>query len=383
MALDPKRFDALDLPDLTNLIDAGEREGVGLEYKAELVLSNDEQKKEFLADVSSLANAKGGFLVFGIDEERDKDGHPTGIPAKVIGIKAENIGNELLRLENIARDGIEPRINGLRIKSISISDGVSAIIAYIPLSLVGPHIVKYKGSSRFFSRNSSGKYPLAYSEIRHAFLKSDERVQRIRAFRMDRIAKLIAGEHPADLGGNPLIVVHLLPIGDFTVDAIQAKNLNIEPIYSIGWNSALNFEGALFSSQSHSYIQVFRDGAVEAVSGNLIRKDSNIPSFTYEDEIRKALPRLLDAMMKLEIAYPIAFCYSLLGVKGRQFTVGNNYYHPPSPIPRNDLIIDEILLETSANPDSILKPIFDLVWQACGWPRSINFDQTGKWIPHQ
>lgn len=381
MALDPNRFNALALTDLTNLVDSGEREGVGLEYKAELPLFNDEQKKEFLADISSLANAKGGFLVFGMDEERDKDGRPTGIPAKVVGIKAENIGSELLRLENIARDGIEPRINGLRIKAVPVSDGVEAIVVYAPLSLIGPHIVKYKGSSRFFSRNSSGKYPLAYSEIRHAFLRSDERFQRIRAFRMDRIAKLIAGEHSVDLGGNPLIVVHLLPLSDFAVDVHEAKALNVNPIYSHGWNSRLNFEGVLSYSERHSYVQLFRSGAVEAVNGNLIRKgEAKIPSYTYEEEVRAAIPRFLQAQNKLGVLFPIAFCYSLLGVKGRQLAVGNNYWDPPPPIPRNEMIMDEVLLESGDNLDSMLKPIFDLVWQACGWPRSINFDDAGKWI---
>ena len=30
--------------------------------------------------------------------------------------------------------------------------------------------------------------------------------------------------------------------------------------------------------------------------------------------------------------------------------------------------------------EHILKPIFDTVWNACGFKRSKNYDKDGKWI---
>ena len=382
MPLDPARFDGLSLSDIQLLIDAGDREGVGLEYKAQLNVSNDEQKKEFLADISSLANAKGGFVLFGVEEERDAEGRPTGVPHKIIGVESASIDSDLLRIENIARDGIEPRIVGLRFRPITVTSGRELILAYVPLSLSGPHIVKYKGASRFFSRNSVGKYPLAYSEIRDAFLRADERIQRVRSFRMERIAKLVAGEGMVSLGGNPLIVVHLLPLVDATVGAVAAKAENVNPIYSRGWNTKLNFEGALSYSELPTYVQIFRNGAIEAVAAHLIRKESEtIPSFTYEDEIRQAVPRFLSAQIRLGVQFPVAFCFSLIGVKGKRLAVPQNYWEGPPPIPRNDLIIGETLLEAPGDLKLALKMAFDLVWQASGWEASINFEANGDWKP--
>ena len=45
-----------------------------LEYKEELSIGTDNEKKEFLADVSSFANALGGDIIYGIKEERNGEG---------------------------------------------------------------------------------------------------------------------------------------------------------------------------------------------------------------------------------------------------------------------------------------------------------------------
>ena len=61
---------------LTNKVPESQR----LEYKLELPKGSDGDIKEFLADVSALANTGGGHLLYGIDEERDATGQPTGLP---------------------------------------------------------------------------------------------------------------------------------------------------------------------------------------------------------------------------------------------------------------------------------------------------------------
>ena len=32
-------------------------------------------------------------------------------------------------------------------------------------------------------------------------------------------------------------------------------------------------------------------------------------------------------------------------------------------------------------PDAVLKPCFDSIWNACGYPRSMNYDEEGKHRP--
>jgi predicted HTH transcriptional regulator len=52
--------------DLNALVTNGISEGRTIDYKEQLDISQDAEKKELLADIMSFANASGGDLVFGI-----------------------------------------------------------------------------------------------------------------------------------------------------------------------------------------------------------------------------------------------------------------------------------------------------------------------------
>ena len=99
--------------DLQNLITQSVLERRNLEYKSSLPGGTDAEKKEFLADVSSFANAIGGDIIFGIACDNS-----TGMPVKVEGLSVSNVDEEILRLDNSIRDGIEPRLIGVQIKKI-------------------------------------------------------------------------------------------------------------------------------------------------------------------------------------------------------------------------------------------------------------------------
>ena len=57
--------------DIEHLIANQVVESKQLEYKRELPARSDGAKKEFLADVSSFANASGGDIIFGLQAESD------------------------------------------------------------------------------------------------------------------------------------------------------------------------------------------------------------------------------------------------------------------------------------------------------------------------
>jgi predicted HTH transcriptional regulator len=69
--------------DIIFLLDNQVGESATLEYKQELPGDNSEAKKEFLADVSAMANNMGGVIVYGIAEQRE-DGKTTGRPTRPI-----------------------------------------------------------------------------------------------------------------------------------------------------------------------------------------------------------------------------------------------------------------------------------------------------------
>ncbi|WP_214471767.1 ATP-binding protein [Mesorhizobium sp. dw_380] len=112
-------FDEITADHLRQLVENGVEESRTLEFKADYGhpngrsrTLNDEQKRELLADVSSFANTGGGDLLFGIREEAGK-------AVDVAGLDLADPDAELLRVQSILRDNLEPPISGITIRSRS------------------------------------------------------------------------------------------------------------------------------------------------------------------------------------------------------------------------------------------------------------------------
>jgi len=201
-----KSVDQITEEDLQALKDNSVSEGKTIEYKQSLPSKSDSGKKEFLADVSSFANASGGDLIYGVSESK-------GIITAIDGLEVDDVAQEISRLENIIRTGIQPRLTSVTISPpIPLENSKVALIIRIPKSWISPHRVSFKGHDKFYSRNSNGKYPLDVTELRVAFNLSETITERIRNFRQGRISKIVANETPVPFYDNAKIVLHLIPI---------------------------------------------------------------------------------------------------------------------------------------------------------------------------
>ncbi|VVB96997.1 Putative DNA-binding domain protein [uncultured archaeon] len=388
-------FESIEENTLRNLVDNQVPESKTIDYKEALIGNSDSDKREFLADVSSFANASGGYLIFGIREL-------SGVPVELCGLQNINADSEILRIESIIRDGIEPRIPGVSIRAVPLQNHRWAIVIRIPRSWGSPHMVtlKLRGHERFFSRYSAGKYPLDVSELKAAFLLSETISERIRNFRVERLSKIVAEETPVKLNDVPKIVLHIIPISAFDsttrfdLSPIAHDSSYLPPINTSGWNHRYNFDGFLTygqfteSTSAHSYSQIFRNGIIEAVEASMLNPERNkrfIPSVAYERELLSALPRYLSSQRQLGVETPLIIMLSILGIFGYTLAINRSRFPfaDSHPIDRNTLLIPEILLERfDSDLAEIMKPAFDSVWNAAGWPRSMNYNETGQWIEH-
>src|SRR5687767_438190 len=93
-------------------------EGLYLDYKQALPGGSEKDaKREFLKDVTALANAAGGQLFIGIKEP--KNGVP--VETQVVGVDdGESLAQDL---ERLASTSIDPRVPGLRIVRIALAGG--------------------------------------------------------------------------------------------------------------------------------------------------------------------------------------------------------------------------------------------------------------------
>ncbi|MFQ6119014.1 MAG: helix-turn-helix domain-containing protein [Methanosarcinales archaeon] len=387
-----KKLEDIIEEDLQSLVENSVPEGKTIEYKQVLPGNSDSEKKEFLEDVSSFANTSGGDLIYGIIQNKE-----TGAPEKVEGIAIKNIDQEILRLENIIRDGIEPRILSIGIQPVHLSNNKTIIIIRIPKSWISPHRVSFKSRPQFFSRNSAGKYPLDIGELRIAFNLSETIIERIRNFRIERLSKIIAGETPVYLLDNPKIVLHLVHINSFNpgqiydLTLIASHPFEMELINRRVSEYRYNFDGFLTylnweEGKSCSYVQLFKNGNIEAVESYMLRPYNNrllIPSILFEKELITSLKNYISILKSLTVEPPIFVFLTLTGVKGyRMETNRIDAFVKHYPIDRDILILPETTIEDyNDTPEVVLKPCFDTIWNACGFPRSLNYNEKGEWKP--
>jgi Schlafen, AlbA_2 len=389
MALIDVPLNRLQLQDLQVLVVEEAREGRSLEFK-QLVEGDDGAKREFLADVSSLANASGGDLVIGV---RDED----GIATELVGIPRADADAETLRLENIVRDGLEPRLPGVQTRIIDLDQERAVLVIRVPRSWAGPHMVAFKGLSRFYSRNSAGKYQLDVGEIRAAFNSSQTAQAAVRDFRIERLSRITADQGGVPLLAGAKVVMHLIPLsvadGLGQVDLsplIDGRHAAFRPLRASGWNTRINFEGAVTFAPGPndeapwSYTQIFRNGAIEGVDAFMLRARSGerdvIPSTALEEALIEALGRYLALLRDLDAAPPLVLATAYLGVRGFEMAVNQRYFESGVPVDRDDLLIPESLIESlDSDADVLLKPQLDALWNAVGFQGSTNYDEEGRW----
>lgn len=240
-------LDRLSEADLQSLIAAGANESRELDFKRDVYGNADADKREFLADVSAFANTSGGHLVIGMDEV-------AGTATALAGV-AVNPDAERLRLEQIARTGLQPRIAGLRIVTVPLANGSHAVVIRIPRSWSAPHRVIAQGTNKFWARDASGKYEPDVDQLRTLFAVAPGLADQIRNFRSDRVARIQANDTPVPLqDGTSALVIHIIPYVSFgsslkvDINDLYATQMHLRPITTSGFTPRVNLDGFLSTS---------------------------------------------------------------------------------------------------------------------------------------
>lgn len=389
-----KEFDGITEEDINALVKGEIPEGRTIEYKEQLPADSG----DFIADASAFANASGGDLICGIRERRDTKGQPTGLPETVEGLVGINVDTEERRLLQMLQSGIEPRIPGVRIKHIDgFASGGPVIILRIPRSWASPHMVKKP--SPFYFRVGAMNQRLDVREIRAAFLASESLGNKITAFRSDRVGKVLAGETPLRLEAGPKIVLHPLPVRAFGEPTIvdlraaeSALSNNLVPMgpKAVGRSPLqFNFNGLFCNSgsgadrQTSSYVQLFRNGAIEAVC-KWLSSGSALHGGMLDQELLRAAPAYVNLQSQLGVGTPTFVAISAISVRGLTILPNLNpvprFCSPARPIQEDVLLAPETLIEEAATEmRNLVRPGLDTVWQASGWPGSQGCDESGNW----
>ena len=193
------------------------------------------------------------------------------------------------RLESIIRDGVDPRMVGYRMRAIPLAKGGWAVVARIPKGSNPPHRVSTGNSNRFWVRNSGGAHEASVEELRVMFNLAADAQERIKRFRLERIAKISDGRGPIVLASGAQLAVHLVPLSGFGQPApidLRAvyRNRSFRPMGSTedGLRDRFNLDGVVTlrgGDVCHGYTQVFRNGIIEATKVVKLQETGTVRKF--------------------------------------------------------------------------------------------------------
>ena len=391
MSIEKRNFDALSEGDLREIVEGAVPEGLRIEYKAETYETNDRQKREFLKDISAFANAQGGHLLLGLEERG-------GAASALTGLALEDTDAEILRLLQLARSGLEPRISDLRIKSVPLESGRHVLVIRVPKSWNPPHRVIAQGANRFYVRHSAGVHEPDVQELRVLFVQSTSALDQARSFRRERLAAIKGGEGNRPLINQGRLLLHVVPVAAFSggvslsVEAIHEKHMLFRPIGAIeGFSPCFNYRGFINERRetdlNHGYTQVYRNGIIEAVKANVRHMRGNLPYVNAEiteKELFTVFPDYLTALRDLEVPPPLILMLTLEGLEGARIGFGGNVLCDENrPLPEEDLLLPESVLEDYGDREDyhrVIRPAFDALWNAIGHSKSPYFNENGVWV---
>lgn len=397
--VDVLNTDKVDEAYLERLVDNQATETWTLDFKLDMErdsnqLPSKDSKKEFLADITALANTFGGQLIYGIREEDGK-------AKSVDGIDVLDIDKFESLLNNLVRDCVEPKLIGIDFNWVQLESGKQVLVVSAAKSWNSPHVVHYGKHWRFYRRHSNGKHPMDIVELKESFDSLGNSRLRAKQYRDERYEEItrrshfIGGPIPEELKSNPAIIQHIIP-GMHGLGVIQTELGEIESLLSadtdvlrIFNDCFLCFDGFCarnsFEDKVDSNLLFSREGVLEVIlCDQLVKKcDRRWLSSSFERILVKITRSFLSIYKQLEVPLPFFVFLTLRGFPS--YSILNRSYEPHRQLHfrkfRRDPMLSYpvVIQDYECDVPAIMKPLFDPIWNEFGREQSGNYNDKGIW----
>jgi hypothetical protein len=395
--LDGIPFNELSEDHLNSLVKLRIPESSRIEYKSELKISNDSDKREFCKDVSALSNSLGGYIFFGIAEN---DGWPSDIPGITFN---ETI---LQQLYQILTSGISPRLQVVTETVIPLKKGNTVLVIKVqPDGYL--HQVKYH-DNRFYKRTGTITVLMESSDVETFFNAKSQKPTN------DRMQESISEYHSAlktkkyfkGINGKGICALYISP----EIDSYKINLSNIpdnftalfKPLYCSGWSSEISGRTVYTIGSGRdektpfAVTAVNERGEVKAYNSFLFENPFGkqyvaegsvgyIPSIAYEREYIHSVHLYLNSLSELGVQVPFYVQIALLNVRGYTLAVDQFRFGTSRIIQQDDILPDVIHIQsesqfkTHSDVAKILKFSFDFIWREFGFERSFNYNSEDVW----
>lgn len=384
-----KRVDTLLPDDIVRLVENKVQENKSLDYKRDLKLNQDKDKKEFLFDMTSMANTEGGVFLFGVEESKDEKGQNTGTPELVVGVNIENFDKLTQQIEDLIKGNTDPVISSVSIKLIEVEEK-NVLAIGIAKSYGLPTMVTFNETNKFYRRRNSGKFTVDVYELNQMFMQNQVLKESAENFVKKRIDKVNLLKVFPILEQSFPFFLHVIPynfLSEQNIDLSNAHNMNLsvimKPLFCGGWDTMFNVDGfATFGTKSGeyqkitSYDQLFRNGVYEVYTGELFEKyhTNNGGAITrmwgkhFMKSVIEKIENIFKVYKEFKVEPPFLLSMNMQKVRGNVIMDGSNW----SRSFLTDEINFPILFIASFEQDlrQVLKTNFDILWQSVAYPHS-------------
>lgn len=235
-----------------------------LEYKKILVLEPPRERREFLKDITALANSTGGVIIYGIDEVP----HPElgSIAGSLIPLSDNTLIDKATR---IVRSNVSPGLE-FYIYTVPAKNDGFYIITYVPESYNKPHAIIWEKKIDYYVRRNQDNVPLTEQEIRQMYWLTANTRETLhqRYIHLDKLQS-----NPEALG---ICVLTCMPVIS-NLEIANTLKINRESINTnlyLRWFDGTSlrpfvdrFEVFKFNSNSSFGIRLFQDGTITYSQG--------------------------------------------------------------------------------------------------------------------
>ena len=91
-------------------------------------------------------------------------------------------------------------------------------------------------------------------------------------------------------------------------------------------------------------------------------------------------------MTAMAVEPPASLFVTLIGARGANLAIAaaHGFYIRQHLFDRDEMLLRDVLLtDWAGDIPAQLKPLFDELWQAAGFPRCRDYDEQGNWRPRR
>lgn len=118
------------IDDINLLIKNAVEESTGIEYKRSFADDKQKRREDIAKDVSAMANANGGIIIYGLNEKETSKGH--SVPEDITPVSTESMSKD--QLAQIISSNISPRIKDIEITYIPYHHEGGLFVVEVPKS---------------------------------------------------------------------------------------------------------------------------------------------------------------------------------------------------------------------------------------------------------